>query len=195
MEPDRYNCGVERSLFDHTCEGPGSEIPPAYSPEAPIYNAIKRRPFNAAARRVPRFFNPAVHSFLEQAQARLLQQTGDPAAAQQLALQALENLRQQQASSLAYFDCFWLFAVLMLAVTLVVLVMKRSVAEKGARVGGEWTDVHAQCSTRTNFQQSALKTSTPIMAGDAVNDAWTLAGSSARQMRILERAGGLPEAE
>jgi len=79
--------------------------------------------------------NPAVHSFLEQAQARFLQQTGDPAAAQQLAWQALENLRQQQASSLAYFDCFWLFAVVILALTLAVLLMKRSVAEKGAPVG------------------------------------------------------------
>jgi DHA2 family multidrug resistance protein len=82
-------------------------------------------------------FNPAVHSFLEQAQARFLQQTGDPVAAQQLALQALENLRQQQSSALAYFDCFWLFAVAMFAVTLVVFLMKRSVAEKGARIGGE----------------------------------------------------------
>jgi DHA2 family multidrug resistance protein len=78
-------------------------------------------------------FNPAVQSFLEQAQARFLQQTGDPAAAQQLAWQALENLRHQQASALAYFDCFWLFAVVMLAVTFVVFLMKRSVAEKGAR--------------------------------------------------------------
>jgi DHA2 family multidrug resistance protein len=82
-------------------------------------------------------FNPAVQSFLEQAHARFLQQTGDPVAAQQLALQALENLRQQQSSALAYFDCFWLFAVAMLAVTLVVFLMKRSVAEKGARIGGE----------------------------------------------------------
>ena len=82
-------------------------------------------------------FNPAVHSFLEQAQARFLQLTGDPAAAQQMALQALENLRQQQASALAYFDCFWAFAVATLAAAVVVLVMKRSVAEKGARVGGE----------------------------------------------------------
>jgi len=81
--------------------------------------------------------NPAVHSFIEQAQARFLQQTGDPAAAQQLAWQALENLRQQQASALAYFDCFWVFAVATLAAAVVVLVMKRSVAEKGARVGGE----------------------------------------------------------
>jgi DHA2 family multidrug resistance protein len=81
--------------------------------------------------------NPAVQSFLEQAQARFLQQTGDPAAAQQLAWQALENLRHQQAAALAYFDCFWLFAVVILAVTFVVLLMKRSVAEKGARLGGE----------------------------------------------------------
>jgi DHA2 family multidrug resistance protein len=81
--------------------------------------------------------NPAVNSFLEQAQARFLQQTGDPAAAQQLAWQALENLRQQQASALAYFDCFWLFAMAMLAATLLVFLMKRSVAEKGTRIGGE----------------------------------------------------------
>ena len=82
-------------------------------------------------------FNPAVQSFLEQAQARFLQQTGDPAAAQQLAWQALANLRQQQSSSLAYFDCFFLFGVAMLALIVVVFVMKRSVAEKGARAGGE----------------------------------------------------------
>ena len=78
-----------------------------------------------------------MQSFLEQAQARFLQQTGDPAAARQLAWLALENLRHQQASALAYFECFWLFAVAMLAVTFVVLFMKRSVAEKGAQVGAE----------------------------------------------------------
>jgi MFS transporter, DHA2 family, multidrug resistance protein len=80
-------------------------------------------------------FNPAVQSFLHQAQARFLQQTGDPAAAQQLAWQALENLREQQSSALAYFDCFWLFAALMFTLLIVVLLMKRSVAEKGAQVG------------------------------------------------------------
>jgi MFS transporter, DHA2 family, multidrug resistance protein len=80
-------------------------------------------------------FNPAVQSFLAQAKAQFLQQTGDPAAAQQLAWQALENLREQQSSALAYFDCFWLFAAVMLAVMIVVLVMKRSVAEKGTGAG------------------------------------------------------------
>jgi MFS transporter, DHA2 family, multidrug resistance protein len=82
-------------------------------------------------------FNPAVNSFLEQAQARFLQQTGDPFAAQQLAWQALENLRQQQASALAYFDVFLVLAVVTLVLVPVVLLMKRSVAEKGTRIGGE----------------------------------------------------------
>ena len=82
-------------------------------------------------------FNAAVQSFLAHAQARFLQQTGDPVAAQQLAWQELENLRQQQASALAYFDCFWMFAVVILAMTFVVFLMKRSVAEKGAHIGGE----------------------------------------------------------
>jgi MFS transporter, DHA2 family, multidrug resistance protein len=82
-------------------------------------------------------FNPAVHSFLEQTQAFFLQQTGDSVLSKELAWQALTNLRQQQASALAYFDCFWVFAVVMLMLVPVVLVMKRSVAEKGARAGVE----------------------------------------------------------
>ncbi len=82
-------------------------------------------------------FNAAVRFFLDQASASFLPQTGDPVAAQQLALQALANLRAQQASSLAYFDVFWVLAVVMVALVFVVLLMKRSVAEKGARIGGE----------------------------------------------------------
>ena len=61
-------------------------------------------------------FNAAAKSFLAQAQAFFLQQTGDPAASQQLAWQQLENLRQQQASSLAYFDMLLDVAVLTFAV-------------------------------------------------------------------------------
>ena len=82
-------------------------------------------------------FNPAAHSFLGRAAAPFLQQTGDPVVAQQLALQTLSNLRQQQASGLAYFDVFWVLAVVMVALVFVVLAMKRSVAEKGARIGSE----------------------------------------------------------
>jgi DHA2 family multidrug resistance protein len=82
-------------------------------------------------------FNANVASFLDQARGVFLQQNGDPSAAQQLAWQTLENLRQQQASSLAYFDVFWLLAVVTLAPLLAVLLMKRSVAEKGTQIGRE----------------------------------------------------------
>jgi MFS transporter, DHA2 family, multidrug resistance protein len=58
-------------------------------------------------------------------------------AAQQLASRALENLRQQQASSLAYFDTFWMIAVLTFVVSFAVLFMKRSVAEQGGHVASE----------------------------------------------------------
>jgi MFS transporter, DHA2 family, multidrug resistance protein len=82
-------------------------------------------------------FNANVASFLDQARTIFLQQSGDPSAAQQFAWQALENLRQQQASSLAFFDVFFLLAVVMLVPLLTVLLMKRSVAEKGAHIGAE----------------------------------------------------------
>jgi DHA2 family multidrug resistance protein len=82
-------------------------------------------------------FNPAVTSFLDQATGQFLRQTGDPAGSAQLALQALANLREQQASSLAWFDVFWVLAVVMVALVFVVSLMKRSVAEKGARIGSE----------------------------------------------------------
>jgi DHA2 family multidrug resistance protein len=82
-------------------------------------------------------FNPAARSFLDQATGPFLQQTGDPVAAQQMALRTLANLRLQQASALAYFDVFWVLAVVMAALLFVLLLMKRSVAEKGARIVAE----------------------------------------------------------
>src|SRR5262249_51536165 len=88
--------------------------------------------------RVGEFLHPLnryVNSFLEQARAFFYQQTGDPAGSQQQAVQALENLRQQQAASLAYFDVFWFCAALGVGLVFLVPLMKRSVAEKGAHVG------------------------------------------------------------
>jgi MFS transporter, DHA2 family, multidrug resistance protein len=82
-------------------------------------------------------FNPHVSSYLEQAQAFFFQRTGDAAGSQQRALQTLANLRQQQASSLAYFDVFFMCAVVGAALVFLVLFMKRSVAEKGAHIGAE----------------------------------------------------------
>jgi DHA2 family multidrug resistance protein len=81
--------------------------------------------------------NPTVNSFLQQNQASFFQQTGDAAASQQMALQTLSDLRQQQAVSLAYFDDFWMFAVIPLGLVFLVFLMKRSVAEKGAQIGAE----------------------------------------------------------
>ncbi|MGA8660041.1 MAG: DHA2 family efflux MFS transporter permease subunit [Chthoniobacterales bacterium] len=81
--------------------------------------------------------NPAVNSYIAQAQPGFLQQTGDPAAAQQMAWQSLENLREQQASALSYFDAFLIFAVLAVVLAFLVLLMKRSVAEKGAHLAAE----------------------------------------------------------
>lgn len=81
--------------------------------------------------------NPEVQSFSEQNRALFFQQTGDPAASQLMSLQSLDDLRQQQAASMAYFDDFWLFAVLGVALVFLVLLMKRSVAEKGAHIGAE----------------------------------------------------------
>jgi DHA2 family multidrug resistance protein len=82
-------------------------------------------------------FNAAANSFLAKAHAVFLQQTADPAAAQQFALQQLENLRQQQSSALAYFDCFWMVAVLTLVAAFLIFFMRRSVAEKGSHAVAE----------------------------------------------------------
>ena len=81
--------------------------------------------------------NPAVNGYLADAGPAYLQQTADPVAAKQMALQALSDLRQQQASSLAYFDTFTAFAGLSFALVFTVLLMRRAVAEKGAHAAAE----------------------------------------------------------
>jgi hypothetical protein len=58
-------------------------------------------------------------------------------AACQMALQSLEHLHEQQSFALAYFDSFLVFAVLGGALAFLVLLMKRSVAAKGAVVAAE----------------------------------------------------------
>ncbi len=82
-------------------------------------------------------FNPAVNQVLAQGKAFFLEQTGDPAAAQQLALSALERTRDQQALALAYFDVFVMLAAVAVVLVPLVLLMRRSVAEKGADIAAE----------------------------------------------------------
>jgi DHA2 family multidrug resistance protein len=81
--------------------------------------------------------NPHVQGFLGRTRDFFLQRTGDSAKSLRLGVQSLDDLRQQQAASLAYFDVFWLCAVLTLALVVLVLLMKRSVAEKGEHIGAE----------------------------------------------------------
>ena len=78
--------------------------------------------------------NHHVQSFMDQAQGVFMRWTGDQVRSKQMGLQVLDNLRQQQAASMAFFDIFWLCAVLAVALVLLVLLMKRSVAEKGEHV-------------------------------------------------------------
>ena len=81
--------------------------------------------------------NPTVNAFLDQAQSYLLQFSGDSVAARQMALQLLDNLRQEQASAFAYFDIFLVFGALSVPLVALVFMMKRSVAQKGAHVAAE----------------------------------------------------------
>jgi DHA2 family multidrug resistance protein len=82
-------------------------------------------------------FNQAAQDYLAQTYQYFLQVMGDPVLARARALQTIADLRQQQAASLAYFDVFWVGAVGAAALVLPALLMKRSVAEKGAHVGAE----------------------------------------------------------
>src|SRR5262249_18123961 len=65
--------------------------------------------------------NPAVNQLFQQGQEFFLQHTGDSPLSLQMTLQGLERLRDQQALSLAYFDVFWVSAVV--SVLLVFLVL------------------------------------------------------------------------
>jgi DHA2 family multidrug resistance protein len=99
---------------------------------------IRREQFHTS--RIGEFLdslNPEVSSFLQQSQPLFLQNTGDPAGSQQMTWQALANLRQQQAASLAYFDIFYLAAVVAICLVFLLPFMKRSVAEKGAHIATE----------------------------------------------------------
>lgn len=81
--------------------------------------------------------NPAVDRLLAQVQALFLHRTGDAARSHEMALQVLERLRERQALSLAYFDVFAFSAAFAVVLIGLVVIMRRSVAEKGAHIGAE----------------------------------------------------------
>jgi DHA2 family multidrug resistance protein len=81
--------------------------------------------------------NPLVRAFSERGQEFFLKRTGDPAGSHERTLKMLADLRDQQAAALAYFDVFYLIAILALLLIPIVFLMKRSAAEKGQHLGGE----------------------------------------------------------
>jgi DHA2 family multidrug resistance protein len=81
--------------------------------------------------------NQAVNDLLARGTTFFLQHTGDPPLSHRMALGVLDQSLGQQASSLAYFDVFSVSAAVSLLLVSLALFMLRSVAEKGAHIGGE----------------------------------------------------------
>jgi DHA2 family multidrug resistance protein len=81
--------------------------------------------------------NPAVTQTLANGQRFFLQNTGDGSLSRQLTLKVLENTRNQQASSLAYFDVFWFCAALSIVLVFLIFLMRPSAAKKGEHVSAE----------------------------------------------------------
>jgi DHA2 family multidrug resistance protein len=81
--------------------------------------------------------NPGVNSLLHQGQQFFLQHTGNGPLSRQLSLDFLDQIRQQQALSLSYFDVYWVCAVVGSALVFFTFLMRRSVAEKGKHIAAE----------------------------------------------------------
>src|SRR5215468_2499934 len=80
---------------------------------------------------------PAVQQWFEQGREFFMHGNGDPVLSHQMALRSLQEIRDRQALALAYFDVFWASAVVSALMVFLILMMRRSVAEKGAHVGAE----------------------------------------------------------
>jgi DHA2 family multidrug resistance protein len=81
--------------------------------------------------------SPAVDRLLQHGQQLFLGLTGDGPRSHLMALQSLEHLRDRQVLSLAFFDVFIFLSVVSILLVSLVFLMRRSVAEKGAPIGGE----------------------------------------------------------
>src|SRR5262249_47875565 len=81
--------------------------------------------------------NPAIHELFEGGRALFMQRTGDSPLSQQMTLGVLERIRSQQALALSYFDVFWASSALAAVLLFLVLLMRRSVAERGTHIGAE----------------------------------------------------------
>jgi DHA2 family multidrug resistance protein len=82
-------------------------------------------------------FYPVFNDAIRSLRSFFFQVTGDPVGSRTMALQAIDDMRQQQSASMAYLDAFWLFAMLSLALIPLAFLMRRSVAEEGMHIGAE----------------------------------------------------------
>ena len=81
--------------------------------------------------------NPNLQEYQNGLRQNLTPITGDPVTTNSMAQQIIDNIRQAQASSLAYFDVFWVAAMVALVLIVPVFLMRRSVAAKGAHLAAE----------------------------------------------------------
>ena len=72
--------------------------------------------------------NPTLSAQLDQLQSYFLGRTGDPAGSRAMAWRAIDEARREQALSLAYFDCFYVFAVLAVLLVPLAFLMRRSIS-------------------------------------------------------------------
>ena len=79
--------------------------------------------------------NSNLHQFLTQTEAVFRQFNADAMGVKLMAIDTLNQLRDQQALALSYFDCFYLFGVLACILVFGVLLMKQSKAEGSVPVG------------------------------------------------------------
>ena len=82
-------------------------------------------------------YNPAFNDAMQSFQSFFYQATGDPEGSREMALGAVDALRQQQSSALAFLDAFWILAVMALALIPLCFFMRKSVAEEGMHIGAE----------------------------------------------------------
>jgi DHA2 family multidrug resistance protein len=81
--------------------------------------------------------NPALQDYLHWLRSSLAPLTGDSTATDAIGFQIVDNLRKQQATSLAYFDVFWVFGMLAALLVGFALFMRRTIVKKGAHLAAE----------------------------------------------------------
>ncbi len=103
-------------------------------------NTLVTRRIPVHTDRLVEFISPFHQPFneaMQALQASFFRVTGDPVGSRTMALQAIDELRQQQSTAMAYLDVFWLCGILSLALIPLVFLMRRSVAEAGTHIGVE----------------------------------------------------------